>query len=270
MKSILLLFLALRAMAMAQSGLFAFDNAVGRGTWTPDQQARTLKQLGYDGISYNYTKPKALAVQLEACAAHGIAFQAIYVHTFPDQDPPYDPGFAEAIRMLKGTGCVIWMTLREVKDKTRDYDKESVAIVHDIARQAEASGLKVAIYPHAGFHVATAADSMRIAKLANRPNVRPSFNLCHEFITGNGKKVEETVRQIGPTALLMSINGMDVAGKHYFGRLDQGDYDLKAFVKMARAAGYEGPFGLQGFKVDGDPAVNLELSMKRWMEIRKE
>jgi sugar phosphate isomerase/epimerase len=64
----------------------------------------------------------------------------------------------------------------------------------------------------------------------------------------------------------MSINGMDVAGKHYFGRLDQGDYDVGGFVKRARAAGYRGPFGLQGFKVEGDPAENLERSMKRWKE----
>ena len=32
---------------------FAFDNGVGRNIWTPDVQAKTIKELGYDGIHYN-------------------------------------------------------------------------------------------------------------------------------------------------------------------------------------------------------------------------
>lgn len=268
MKTILALFLAAQTFALAQSsGLFAFDNAVGRGTWTPEQQASTLKQLGYDGISYNYTKPKDLEAWLAATRSHGIKIQAIYIHSFPDKEEAYDPAFKEAIKLLKGTDCIIWLTLREAKDKTKNYDKESIAIVNDIADQAEANGLKVAIYPHAGFYVATAADSMRISKLVNRPNVGPSFNLCHEFVTKNGDKVDETVKEIAPTALLFSINGMDVATKNYFGRLDQGDYDIAGLVRKAREAGYKGPFGLQGFRVEGDPAENLKLSIEAWKKI---
>ena len=268
MKVILSLLLILQSLALAQSsGLFAFDNAVGRGTWTPDQQASTLKKLGYDGISYNYTKPADLAKWLAACKTHGIKLQALYVHTFPDRTPPYDPAFKTAIPMLKDSGCIIWMTLREAKDKTRNYDAESVAIVQDIAAQAQAQGLRVALYPHAGFYISTAAGTDRIAKLANRGNVGPSLNLCHEFVTNNGGKIDETIKQIAPTALLVSINGMDVAHKNYFGRLDQGDYDLAGFVKKVRAAGYQGPIGFQGFRVEGDPLENLRLSMEAWKKI---
>lgn len=268
MKTILALLLAAQSFAIAQSsGLFAFDNAVGRGKWTPEQQARTLKGLGYDGISYNYTKPKDLAAWLAATKSHGIKLQAIYLYTFPDKEEAYDPDFKEAIKLLKGTDCIVWMTLREVKDKKRNYDKESIAIVNDIADQAESNGLKVAIYPHAGFYVATAADSIRMSKLVNRSNVGPSFNLCHEFVTKNGDKIDENIKEIAPNALLFSINGMDLASKNYFGRLDQGDFDLAAYVKKAREAGYKGPFGLQGFKVEGDPADNLKLSMEAWKKL---
>ena len=268
MKTILALLFAAQTFAIAQSsGLFAFDNAVGRGKWTPDQQASTLKQLGYDGISYNYTKPKDLAAWLAATKSHGIKIQALYLYTFPDKQEPYDPAFKEAIKLLKGTDCIIWMTLREAKDKTKNYDKESIAIVNDIAGQAEANGLKVAIYPHAGFYVATAADSIRMSKLVNRSNVGPSFNLCHEFVTKNGDKIDETIKEIAPTALLFSINGVDLASKNYFGRLDQGDYNVAGFVKKVREAGYKGPIGLQGFKVEGDPAENLKLSMEAWKKL---
>ena len=263
MKILLSLLLAAQSIATAQSsGLFAFDNAVGRGKWTSEQQVSTLKELGYDGISYNYTNPKDLAVWIETCRKHGIKLQSLYFHTFPDQDPSYDPAFKEAIPMLKGTDCVIWMTLREAKDKTRNYDKEAVAIVRDVADQAATHGLQVSIYPHAGFYVAAAADSARMARLADRPNVGPSLNLCHEFMTHNGGKLDETIKQVAPQAILVSLNGIDVARKQYQGRLDQGDFDLVAYVKKVRAAGYKGPFGLQGYNVPGEPAENLRLSME--------
>jgi hypothetical protein len=113
--------------------LFAFDNAVCRGKWTPEQQAATLKELGYDGISYNYTKPADLAAWLKAFKAQGLKIYGLYVHTFPDKQPSCDPAFKEAIKLLKGSDTVIWMTLRETKDKTRRYDAESIAIVHDLA-----------------------------------------------------------------------------------------------------------------------------------------
>lgn len=252
------------------SGLFAFDNAVGRGSWTPEKQASTLKALGYDGISYNYTKPADLMRWLAATKSHGIRLQGLYVHTFPDRAQPYDPAFKEAIALLKDSGCVIWMTLRETKDRSRNYDRESVAIIEDLANQAAAQGLTVAIYPHAGFYVSTAAEADRLAKLAQLPNVGPSINLCHEFVTGNGGRIDETVRQVAPSAVLVSLNGVDVAGKHYFGRLDQGDYDLAGFVRAVRSSGYRGPFGLQGFKVEGDPEENLRLSMLAWRKLQLE
>ena len=53
----------------ARPEFFVFDNGVGRGSWTPDQQAQTLKELGYDGISYNYTTPEDLARWQKAFAA---------------------------------------------------------------------------------------------------------------------------------------------------------------------------------------------------------
>jgi sugar phosphate isomerase/epimerase len=250
--------------------LFAFDNAVGRGKWTPDEQARTLRELGYAGISYNYTNPKDLAAWQRAFAAQSLKIYGLYVHTFPDGEQPYDPALREAINLLKGSDTVIWMTLREVKDKGRNYDDACVKIVQDIAEQARANGLRVALYPHAGFTVATAAQAVRIVKLVNRPNVGASINLCHEFITNHGPDIDATLQLAAPLSTLVSINGMDVARKHYFGRLDQGDFDLADYLRQLSAAGYNGPVGLQGYKVEGDPRENLRLSMEAWKRISQQ
>ena len=127
-----------------------FDNGVGRGTWTPEQQAKTLKELGFDGISYNYTKPADLAAWQKAFKAQGLKIYGLYVYTFIDKPEHYDPAFKEAIKMLKGTDTMIWMTLRETKVKG-DHDAEAVKMVQEIADLAQASGVRVALYGHAGF-----------------------------------------------------------------------------------------------------------------------
>ena len=243
---------------------FAFDNGVGRGSWTPEQQANTLKELGYDGISYNYTNPRDLDVWVKTFREHGLKIYGLYVHTFVDRPVAVDPSFKEAIRHLKGSDTVIWMTVSTVKDKKRNYDPEAVRNVQMMADLAKEQGLSVALYPHAGFYVASAADSARIIRLAGRDNAGASINLCHEFITGNGGRLEETLRDVAPIATLVSINGMDVDGGKHILRLDQGDFDLAGYLAKLSATGYRGPIGLQCYNIPGDPRENLKASLEAW------
>ena len=92
---------------------FVFDNGVGRGSWTPEQQASTVKELGYDGISYNYTTPEDLIAWQKALGARGLKLFGLYVYTWFDKVPNYDPRLPEAIALLKGTDTVLWITVRE-------------------------------------------------------------------------------------------------------------------------------------------------------------
>ena len=245
---------------------FVLDNGVGRGSWTPEQQAKTLRELGYDGIGYNYTKPAALAAWQKAFKDQGLKIYSLYVYTFIDKPQHYDPAFKDAIKMLKGTDTVIWMTLRETAVKG-DYDAEAVKLVQEISDLAHASGVRVALYGHAGFYVATANDAVRIVKKADRPNVGASINLCHEFITGNGDRLEETLKNAAPCLTLVTINGVDASNKKYILRLDEGDYDQVAWMKKLQAAGYQGPVGLQCYSVKGDTTENLKADIAAWHKI---
>jgi len=264
--SFVTVWLLLRCAAQAAPDFFVFDNGLGRGAWTPEQQAHTARALGYDGISYNYTKPADLAVWLKTLKAHGLKLFGLYVHTFIDNPEHYDPAFKEAIRMLKGTETIIWMTLRETKVKG-DYDAEAQKLVQDIADQAQAAGVRVAIYPHAGFYVATTIDAVRLAQNAQRANVGVSLNLCHEFMTQQEKRLDETIREAAPHLMLVSVNGVGVAKKEYILRLDQGDFDVASFLNKLQAAGYQGPVGLQCFGVKGDVEENLKANMAAWRKI---
>jgi len=268
MKTIWLALLLLCSTALAAPPeFFVFDNGVGRGKWTPEQQASTLKDLGYDGISYNYTNPQDLALWIKAFKEHGLKIYGLYLYTFIDKPEHYAPSFKEAIKLLKGTDTVIWMTLREVKDKTRNYEADAVKVVQDIADQAAENGLRVALYGHAGFYCATATDGLRIVQQVNRPNVGASINLCHEFITKHGDQLDQTITAAAPLATLVSINGVDVANKKYILRLDQGDFDVAAYLRKLRTAGYKGPVGLQCYSVPGDIMENLKADITAWKKI---
>src|ERR1019366_9437008 len=82
--------LLLSNAALAAPEFFVLDNGVGRGAWTPEQQAKTLKELGYDGIGYNYTKPADLVAWQKAFKAQGLKIYSLYVYTFIDKPVHYD------------------------------------------------------------------------------------------------------------------------------------------------------------------------------------
>ena len=261
------LVLVVAAQAFAQPDVdnrfFVFDNGVGRGSWTPEQQARTVKELGYDGISYNYTNPEDLAAWQKALGAQGLKLFGLYVYTWFDKVPNYDARLPEAIKLLKGTETVLWITVREAQVKG-DHDAEAVKLVQGIADLAQQSGVRVALYGHAGFYVENGADSARIAAKANRPNLGASINLCHEFRSGAASRIDETLKSVAPKSTLVSINGIDTVSKVYEMRLDQGDYDVVAYVAKLRAAGYKGPIGLQCYNVKGDTRENLAANIATW------
>lgn len=259
---------ALTAEARNSWPFFAFDNGVGRGVWPPTVQAATVKELGYDGIHYNYTNPADFRKKIDACKAAGVPIRAVYVYTFVDQpDKPYDPGVREVIRMLKGADTMIWMTLRNGQKGRQD--DQACTIVRDIAGQAAAAGLKVSIYPHAGFYVATAEEAVRVAKAVNLPNVGVTVNLCHELFAGNAERLPEVVKTAAPWLNLVSINGAaPVPGKGPKAwdtlPLGSGSFDVDAFLRLLKQAGYQGPIGHQFYGVTGDDRDKLDRAIRAW------
>lgn len=251
---------------------FPFDNGVGRGVWPASKQAETVKSLGYDGIHYNYTNPKDFALKIAACKAANVPIKAMYIYTFVDKPgAAYDPGIKEVIKMLKGSGTMIWMTLRDGKRGQQDSD--AAQVVREVAGLAAGSGLQVSIYPHAGFYVSTAEDAVRIVKIDHLPNVGVSINLCHELFAGNSARLGEVVDAAAPYLNLVSINGASpIPGKGPKAwdtlPLGSGSFDTAGFLRLLNAKGYRGPVGHQFFAVAGDDMEKLTKGIKAWNEIK--
>jgi len=247
---------------------FAFDNGVGRGTWPAEKQAATLKALGYDGISYNYTNNKDLEAWIRIYRDAGLTIFGLYFPVSPDKSPAWNPALREAITMLKGSETVLWITIPAVKTTApQAYDQAIVTTLRAFGDLAQASGLRVVIYPHVGFYAAAAADSHRLAKLVGHPAVGSSYNLCHEFLSGVGDKAMESLKNFGPAASLVSINGVDPSDKKRFILpLGQGAFDTAALLAELKRLGYQGPVGHQFYGIPGDIETNLKTALAAWRQ----
>ena len=273
LRSVLFLFVSLVALGMITASaaettralrpnpFFAFDNGVGRGTQrTPDQQAELLATLGYDGIGY--TGVTDLAARQRAFRARGLRIFNLYVACFVDRFDPYESGLLAALPSLAGTETELWLT---VQGKTMD-EQRAVAIVRDLAEAAARHGVKIALYPHKGFHIATAEEALRLAGRVNRPNVGVTFNLCHELAAGHASRLAEIIRTAAPSLHFVSINGADPQGgwNELIRPLDEGSVNVEALLQELDRAGYRGPVGLQCYNIKGEPETNLRRSLNAW------
>ena len=246
-----------------QNAFFAFDNGAGQGKWTPQKQAATLKELGYAGIGY--TGINDLAKRLKAFKTQDLRVFSLYVACHLAKEVHYSPRLKEAMKQLEGTGAMIWLTLRG-----KSNDRDAAVIVQEIADAADRHGVKIAIYPHHGFYIATTTDAVRLVKKIDRKNVGVTINLCHELKAGNVTKLGDIVKEAAPHLFLVSINGADRGPGGWdklIRPLGQGNFDVSTFLKQLTAAGYTGPIGLQCYNVRGDQRENLKGSMAEWRKL---
>jgi sugar phosphate isomerase/epimerase len=153
-----------------------------------------------------------------------------------------------------------------------DHDAGCVSIAREVGDLAAEQQVKVSIYPHAGFYVEKAMDTLRITQKANHVNVTPSYNLCHEFLSKSGPKTEEealtTLRQVAPSAGMVSINGVHLGTKRYIVPLPESDMDIKRFLTELKQLGYQGPVGHQFYSIKGEPEIILKNAMTAWRSLQ--
>lgn len=265
------LFLGLNAAVSAGAParpFYAMDNGLNQ-IKSFDDKAAVLKELGYAGIGW---RPGHTAEMLKALDKHGLKMVSSYIGLKVDAEKPSDPSsLAEEIELMKPHGTILWIYLTKGKNAN---DELAIKLVREVSDIAEMANLKIAIYPHAGFYVATAADSLRMAKLVDRPNVGSGFNLCHFLMQNDSTKLEETVRSLKGRLVLVSINGGDDGERMPMNkalqRLDKGSFDNRRLLKVLDEIGYAGPVALQCYQVPGDNRDNLKESMDAWKTLNSE
>ncbi|MCA9247271.1 MAG: sugar phosphate isomerase/epimerase [Planctomycetales bacterium] len=235
--------------------LFAFENGVAFGSF--DNEAKTLKQLGYDGISQVHAGGSQLAERVAAYDRAGLRVLSVYL------DVSDQPLAAELVAPLANRGALIELTIRKRTPATVDAVRQTAAM-------AARHKIRVALYPHHGFAVATMPQAMDLIREVDHPNLGVMLNLCH-FLKGEpADDLESALEQAGSRLFAVSTCGASLGGRSWnelIQPLDSGNFPQQRLFRKLRELQFTGPVSLQCYAVPGDKRTNLERSMTAWREI---
>jgi sugar phosphate isomerase/epimerase len=234
----------------------------------PEAKAALMDELGFDGMAHLGMDdiPETLA----ALDRHGLKLFAVYAAINLDPDhPPHDPRMEELFRQLEGRETIVWLHTqgRHYETSSPKGDARAVEIIRHLSNRAARYDLRLSLYPHAGLWMERVDDALRVARKVGRKNVGVTFNLCHWLKAESDTPYEALLRRAMPRLSLVTINGADRQGRSWselIRTLDQGDFDVAAFLRTLDELGYTGPVGLQCFGIKGDEWSNLAGSMDAW------
>ena len=250
--------------------VFAFQNGVHFKTSA--ERVKVLKELGYDGIGSaklsqsNLPLPQRLKLYDES----GLKLFSFYVGgRLGTKGHSYGKEISQAIKDLKGRDTILELFVQG--SKKANTDEQAVAFVREIADQAKESGLRIVLYPHAGFYVDTLGDAVRVARKCERENVGVMFNLCHYLKVEPKTDLKAALTEAMPLLWQVSTSGAKKGGNSWgqlIQTLDRGDYDQKALFQMLRELGFKGNVGFQCYAIRGDSRDNLKRSIGAWEKLR--
>lgn len=251
---------------------FAMDTAARQA---PAEAAAVLAELGYDGFGGRPATAKAFAAEL---GKRQVAFlNAYHVTKFAHDAAELPADLVQAIQALEGLDATLWLGIQQVrlpvgiKAGPTTGDTVVVPALKQALVLAKAKRVKVSLYPHAGFWAESVDTCLRVANAVDDPDLGVTFNLCHWLkVEGAERDPVPVIKAALPRLNFITINGADGGDTRKLGwdkliqPLGRGSYDVKTFVVNARAAGYRGPFGFQGYGIKMDPKALLKETMEAW------
>jgi len=256
---------------------FAMDTAARQA---PPEAAAALAELGYDGFGGRPATARTFAAEM---GRRQVAFvNAYHVTKFSADAAELPADLVQAIDALAGLDTTLWLGLQEVrlpvglKAGPTTGDTVVVPALRKALVLAKAKRVKISLYPHAGFWAESVDTCLRVANAVDDPDLGVTFNLCHWLkVEGAERDPVPAIKAALPRLNFITINGADGGDTRKLGwdkliqPLGRGSYDVKVFVANARAAGYRGPFGFQGYGIKMDPKELLKETMAAWKEMVK-
>ncbi len=258
---------------------YAFNNSM-RMPNAPEgmeAQAQLIKKLGFDGFS-GHTNDDYFS-RRAALDKVGLKMPEIYWGIEMDSigQISYKEELKEIIKDSKDRDLVIalFSNVKYFMNNKEEGDPLLAKAIGELADFAAPYGVKIAIYPHVGNYCETSEHSVRLAKMANRPNVGAIFNTCHLLKVEGEEGWEHKLIDALPWLYMISINGADSGNTKEMNwdkliqPLGEGTFDTYKLVKLAKDNGYKGLFGLQCYSIKQDCEVALTKSMDTWNAYKK-
>jgi len=256
---------------------FAMDTAA---RLEPTECAQVLAELGYAGLG---GRPATAKAHADALKGRGLAFfNGYHVTNFAYGQAELPADLTKAVDELAGTGGMLWLGVNKVQfpmgvPLPPDYgDTIVVPQLRQLLAYAKPKGVKVSLYPHAGFWAAQFETCVRVASKVDDPALGVTFNLCHWLkVEGSERDPLPLIKEALPRLNFVTINGADTGDTRSLGwdkliqPLGRGTYDVGGFVSKVRAAGYRGPFGFQGYGIKMEAKELLKETMEGWKKMVK-
>ena len=264
-----------------ESGLpnpfFAYCVGIGTGKENAALEAQLelpamLSDLGYDGMAH--VGIGGAVEMLQALEEKKQKLFAVYTPLVVDSDQPgYDPALKQLIPKLKGHGTTIWLVInsKQHKSSSTGGDQRAVELLREIADLAQPAGLRISLYCHRGAYAERVKDVVRLAKLADRPNIGVTFTFCHFQAVEGLENLDEALELARPYLDLATINGTsgydpeNRAG--WIQILGEGSFDMTTILKALRRIDFRGPIGMIVFGIQGDRRDVLDRSIRGWKQL---
>lgn len=240
------------AAESAATTLYVFENGLGFGTDT--EQAVFLKNVGYAGVSQVKGSGEVLGRKVAAFEKEGLKVLSVY------RDVAGKGLDVDDLRPLDGKDAIIELTVMKVTESTP-------ARIREICTMAEGLKMRVALYPHHGFGIATMPQAMEMVSKVDDPSLGIMFNLCHFLRSENPAALEKTIAACGERLFAVSVSGADTDGKDWptlIRPLGEGDFAMTRLLSALRKSNFSGPVALQCYGVKGDKKENLKTSIAAW------
>jgi sugar phosphate isomerase/epimerase len=258
----------------AQNTLDGFKNAPHSAL----EKAKLLKTIGYDGLEgFGYRDFFELKNALDK---EGLEMPVNYVELNFESDGKLEDTSANEIKaMIKASakGAIIYFHLHSNRYKADKEagDKVVSVTLRELSDYSASFGVKLCVYPHAGFYCETVAHSVKLAKMVGRGNYGAAMNLCHLLKVEGSEGIDIKIKEFSPFLFAVNICGADDGDTKQFGwdrliqPLGNGSFDTYRFVKTLSDNGYRGPIGLQCYNLEGDALETLTRSLFTWKEYKK-
>lgn len=217
----------------------------------------TIKRLGFDGAEVCFENEDIGFDKLDGQLAARIREKLSELSLKPysvsyHQDYVYNDenftGLTKAISLTGKLGTdifVISCPYARMKDQ-EEWDK-TVSRVRELSKTAEQYGVTLALEPEPNFVIGSTEALLRLFDEVSSPNLGANLDLGHMFLRDTDPI--GMIHTVGKRAVHAHVENMK-AGVHDHRLLDDGDMDLKVYLKALKDIGFKGGMALDIYKFD--------------------
>lgn len=244
----------------------------------PEEQINLLNNTGYKGIILRGATEENVQnldrFIIEAEKIEDFNIQSVFVrYNFQDSETDQNR-WKSVVDKIAGTRTQLWVIFGK---KTEGIsDSFVVAKLKEITSYCSPKGVEVILYPHSKCYIESAEEALPFVEKINQANLKLAFHLYHEIRAGNGSRINEVFANVQNWIGAVTIAGTDSVAdfssplamdKSTVKPIGQGNFEMKQFSEPLLLSGYLGAVGFMNFKIDEEPQVYLETSMREWEKL---